>query len=142
VKIERIIGGQAVIWSNDRRARLRAELALDMPWDRIAANIARSTAIQEQLFYSGFTYPDGRAVPEEEIDALAAADDAGMKALVRAISAERQTAPLEAAPSPRNSGNGAALASIPASSGHRKTGKSRKSSKAAGTTSARFINKA
>ena len=129
------IGGQSVVWQNDRRAKMRAELALDMPWEQITANVGRSTAIQEQVFYSGFTYPDGRPIPEDVIDRLAATDDSGMKELMLAIAAEGQAAPLEAAPSPNTSGNGASSVSNPPSSGAPKTGKSNKSSKAGANTS-------
>ena len=141
MRVEVEIGGQAVIWQNDRRAKMRAELALGMPWEQIVANIERSTAIKEQVFYSGFTYPDGRPIPEEVIDGLAGKDDGGMKALVQAIATEGQPAPLAAAPSPPTSGNGAASASIPPSSGLPKTGKASKSPKGGATTSRKPKNR-
>lgn len=108
MRTEATIAGVKVVWENGRKAQMRAEIALSMPWHEIAPHISVSTAIQQQCFYSGFSYPDGAAVPEVEVDRLNEADPESMRKLVAAIVGKSGSeSPLETAPLSTSSGSGA-----------------------------------
>ena len=108
MRTEVTLAGEKLVWESGRKTQMRAEIALAMPWSEIAANVSISTAIQQQCFYSGFSYPDGRAVPEDEVDRLFGADPDGFKALLTTVAAQYGVeTPLEEAPLPTSSGSGA-----------------------------------
>lgn len=141
MRIETTIAGEKLVWENGRKAQMRAEIALSMPWEQIANNVAVSTAIKAQVFYSGFSYPDGKPVPEDVIDRLAEEDGEGVKALMLAMAAEAKSVPLATAPLSGSSASGAPLASSLPTTGKAKTGKSTKSSRGARSTSGKPKNK-
>lgn len=141
MRFEKLIAGQKIIWENGRKTQMRVEVALSMPWADIQPHIDQSTAIKQQIFYSGFSYPDGTLVPEAIIDSFTTKDEAGLKALMEAIAAEAKAAPLSEAPLLKNSGSGAPSDSSPKPTGKRRAGKSTRPSKVAPNTSGKPKNK-
>lgn len=98
--------GVKLVFEQNRRTRVRVEIALNMPWDEIADAMEKgSQAIREQIVMSSFSYPDGKLIPEETLANLMESDPKPFSKLFEDIaSAGKPQVDVEA--SSMNSDNG------------------------------------
>jgi hypothetical protein len=116
MRIEFMAAGRALVWELNKRAMVRAEIALGMGMREISQLAAKSEIIQAELFGQALCDANGQPLTEAEIQQISSDDPEAIAALVERVAASKNVQPVKA-PSPANSKRGARPASIQKPSG-------------------------
>ncbi len=117
MRIEFMAAGRALVWELNKRAMVRAEIALGMGMREIAQLAPRSEIIQAELFGQALSDANGQPLTEAEVAQISKDDPEAIAALVNQVAASKNEQPAKA-PSPVNSKRGARPASIRKASGN------------------------